>query len=73
MAFQQSIKLEVAQKMNCFREVKTIEIAGKVAGYTIVFLPELGIPKMSSTKLTELVIAAIAAVTEKAIVGASHE
>lgn len=73
MAFQQSIKLEVAQKMSCFRVVKTIEITGKVAGYTIVFLPELKIPNMSSTKLTELVIAAIAAVTEKAIVGASHE
>ena len=73
MAFHDAIGLKIAQKMNCFRVVKTIEIAGKVAGYTIVFLPELKIPNMSNTKLTELVIAAIAAVTEKAIVGASHE
>ena len=73
MAFQQAIKLDVAQKMSCFRSVETIEIAGKVAGYTIVFISELKIPNMSNVKLTELVLAAIAIITEKAIAGASHE
>ena len=73
MAFKDSMSLKIAQRLPCFRKVETIEIAGKVAGYRVVFLPELKIPNMSSTKLTELVVTAIAAVTEKAIAGARHE
>ena len=73
MAFKDSMSLKIAQRLPCFRSVEAVKFADKVVGYKISFLPALGLSDIESVTLTDLVVAGIAAVTEKAIEGAKHE